>query len=390
MYLASYFLQHPPLNAAAKEELAALIMSLIIVGAWFFFQGILWQGACRLVMIDDLQADCGATSLAKSLSPTHLGIAYASLELLFQELKSIYVSLYLFEMLIGFLSTIYISAGTFNPLLAVLPISVPPLVGLSLLSNAHTVLVEAIGMVMVAIVSKQHLIQFATYVIPTILLPLGLVMRAFPMLRSTGSSIIAICIVAYFVYPLSIMLSNYLIFDVYKPVDMVYVPTAIGFCAANGDPTAEEHALKTKTDMLVKLREKWEKISNEPTSGVMANYGTTPDSSTSTKIVGFFESIWENVTGVLTTAKDIFKFMVKLFGDFGISLTSLLWGVGPATGVVQGLYYFIVEEVVIVSQFIILVIVTSVFEIIITITMYRNISAIIGGEQEIIGITKLV
>ena len=372
-----------------KEELAALIMSIIIVGGWFFFQGIMWEGACRLVITGTANS-CDTTTLAKSLSPSHLGIAYASLELLFQELKSIYVSLYLFEMLIGFLSTIYISAGTFNPLLAVLPISVPPLVGLSLLSNAHTVLVEAIGMVMVAIVSKQHLIQFATYVIPTILLPLGLVMRAFPMLRSTGSSIIAICIVAYFVYPLSIILSNYLIFDVYKPIDMVYVPTAIGFCAANGDPTAEENALKTKTDKLVEMRETWEKISGESASGVMANYGTKPDESTSTKITGFFGDMWDNITGVLKTAKDVFKFMVKLFGDFGISITSLLWGVGPAVGVVQGLYYFIVEEVVIVSQFVILVIVTSVFEIIITITMYRNISAIIGGEQEIIGITKLV
>jgi len=55
-----------------------------------------------------------------------------------------------------------------------------------------------------------------------------------------------------------------------------------------------------------------------------------------------------------------------------------------------GLYNMLVFEVVTVSQFVILVIFTSVLEIIITITAYRNIASLIGGEIEIAGLTKLV
>ncbi|MBI2079853.1 hypothetical protein HYT84_03740 [Candidatus Micrarchaeota archaeon] len=81
--------------------------------------------------------------------------------------------------------------------------------------------------------------------------------------------------------------------------------------------------------------------------------------------------------------------MIKIFGDFGLGMLSFFWG-GTPYGPVGGMYYFIVEEVVMVSQFVILVLITSVFEIIITITMYRNISALIGGEIDIVGLSKLV
>ena len=57
------------------------------------------------------------------------------------------------------------------------------------------------------------------------LLPLGLVMRAFPFFRATGSSIIALSFALYFVLPFAIILSNYLIFDIYQPADFVYTPS---------------------------------------------------------------------------------------------------------------------------------------------------------------------
>ncbi|MBI2079855.1 hypothetical protein HYT84_03750 [Candidatus Micrarchaeota archaeon] len=205
-YLGAYFFQHPPMNAAAKEELAAFLMSLAIIGLWFFIQASLGKFTCLLATNNP-----GCNS-------SFIDLSSGSLEILFLKLRSIYMSLYLFEVLLGFLSTVYVPLGTFNPLLSLLPVSLPPLVSLSLLSNAHTVLVEAIGMTMVAIIAKQHLLQFAQYGVPTVLLPLGLALRAFPWFRATGSSLIAICIVAYFVYPLSTLLSNYLIFDLFQPL----------------------------------------------------------------------------------------------------------------------------------------------------------------------------
>jgi hypothetical protein len=83
----------------------------------------------------------------------------------------------------------------------------------------------------------------------------------------------------------------------------------------------------------------------------------------------------------------IWRFMVGMTGDFFFSAFNnpLL----PASAS-AGLYYFIIREVTTISPFIILIILTTVIEIVITVTMYRNVSLLIGGEAEVIGLTKLV
>ena len=54
------------------------------------------------------------------------------------------------------------------------------------------------------------------------------------------------------------------------------------------------------------------------------------------------------------------------------------------------LFKFVVQEVTIIGTFVGLVTFTSVLELIISITMYRNIAMLIGGEVELIGLSKLV
>jgi hypothetical protein len=55
-----------------------------------------------------------------------------------------------------------------------------------------------------------------------------------------------------------------------------------------------------------------------------------------------------------------------------------------------GLYHFIIREVEHISQFVVAVMVMTVVELLITLTIYRNIAMLIGGEAELAGITKLV
>jgi len=106
----------------------------------------------------------------------------------------------------------------------------------------------------------------------------------------------------------------------------------------------------------------------------------------------FLCSVWNVITGTASaivsfvgTVVNIWITMMTFSGDWLMNL-----GKGIPLGSSGGLYKFIIEEVVAISQFIILVTITSVIEIIITITMYRNISELIGGEVEIMGLTKLV
>ena len=54
------------------------------------------------------------------------------------------------------------------------------------------------------------------------------------------------------------------------------------------------------------------------------------------------------------------------------------------------LFHFVQEEVLAISPYVVLVTFTSVVELIITITMFRNISLIIGGESEIFGLAKII
>ena len=98
---------------------------------------------------------------------------------------------------------------------------------------------------------------------------------------------------------------------------------------------------------------------------------------TAASVVGsFLATIWE-----------IWKFMMGMTGDF--FLTAFNNPLMPASAS-AGLFVFVIKEINTVSPLMILIIVTTVVEIIITVTMYRNIALMIGGEPEIIGITKLV
>jgi hypothetical protein len=369
-YLLSNLLNHPPLNALAKEELAALILSVFIIGGWIFTQVTLNTFSCSAIFGS---CDLSTTHFAVG----HLQMAWGSLEVLFQKLKSIYLGLYTYEVLIGFLSTVYVPLGTFNPLLALVPASFPPLVGLSMLSNAHTVLVEAIGMVMIAVVAKQQLLNFAQYSIPLVLLPMGLVLRAVPLYRTTGSSIIAICVCLYFIYPLTVVLSNYMIFDLYKPADFAYAPSTFGFCQAQKEGQDPTDALKDKSVAIGEFRE------------LIAANAYPTESIQTPKSTAWWEKLINFVAGIgktISSLASILWTMATVIVDFWSGIKGLF----GQYSVITGLYNFIIDEVVIVSQFVIVVIVTSVFEIIITVTMYRNISLLIGGEVDIAGLSKLV
>ncbi|MBS3067135.1 hypothetical protein J4450_00410 [Candidatus Micrarchaeota archaeon] len=392
-YLPGQVLQHPPLQLAAKEELGVLIMSIVILISWVTITqlftdistGIIAQSTPGLNIPTTTQTQAGYTYLT-----SHLDVAYGSLEIFFVKLRTHYTSLYLFEVLIGFLSTVSFPIGSPFPAVNIISFSLMPFDGLILLANAHTVVVEAIGYLMSVIWAKEFIVIFARDAIPTILLPFGLIMRAFPWFRATGSSLIAICIVVYFIYPLSIMFSNYLVFDIFKPALFLFTPNedAISFYNDPGLTDAQ------RADKLRHMQDE----AKEESSHFLDHFQKDKDIIQRTQVdkcnylPRFLCSVWNVITGTASaivsfvgTVVNIWITMMTFSGDWLMNL-----GKGIPLGSSGGLYKFIIEEVVAISQFIILVTITSVIEIIITITMYRNISELIGGEVEIMGLTKLV
>lgn len=391
MFVVAYALQNPQLQAVAKEELAALLFTVFILAFWFGSDAILNGISNGLVLSSlppQLQSSLQPGSVS-SLTTSHLDLALSCLDIIFEKLRSQYIDLYLFEALIGFLSTISFPIGNPLPWGNMISFSLAPFTGLTLLSNTHTQVVESISYLMTVIWAKEFIVRFARDVVPLMLLPLGLVLRAFPFFRTTGSSVIALSFALYFVLPFAIILSSYLIFDVYKPADFVYSPAQASFFATNkgqtelnGQLLTGQNSARSQGDKLLQqfsAKSALEQTPNTCTGNWLRKLLCSPISIAKTTL--------GVVTGFVGTVISLWKFMIGMSGDFffgGLTQPFL------PTSTSAGLYYFLIREVSSISPFIILITVATVFEVIFTVTMYRDISLLIGGEAELIGLTKVI
>jgi hypothetical protein len=390
MFIVSYALQNPQLIAVAKEELAALIFTIFLLMFWLgcdvAFNGIS-SGIVLASLPPSLQNMVTPGSVA-GLTSNHVELALSCLDVIYQKLKAQYINLYLFEVLIGFLSTI--SFPIMNPLPAVnmVSFSLAPFTGLTMLSNAHTMIVESISYMMTVIWAKQFIVLFSRDVVPLMLLPLGLVMRAFPFFRTTGSSIIALSFALYFVLPFSIILSSYLIFDVYEPADFIYTPSEASFFKSDRGEGAWQDMItggSKQGDNIIK------QFNAESPLVASTQKGKECEGNFVVHIFCSTYNVFKNGLGLVAdfakTTFSMWKFMIGMSGDF--FFTAFNNPMMPAS-TSAGLYFFIIREVASISPFIILITVATVFEIIFTVTMFRDISLLIGGEAELIGLTKVV
>jgi hypothetical protein len=87
------------------------------------------------------------------------------------------------------------------------------------------------------------------------------------------------------------------------------------------------------------------------------------------------------------TVISMWKFMMGMSGDFFFTGFTNPMMPGSASA---GMYYFLIREVSDLAPFVILITVATVFEIILTVTMYRDVSLLFGGEAELIGLTKVI
>lgn len=395
-YIVAYALQSPQMVALAKEELAALVFTAFVLLFWLSFDTTvngISNGLLAASLPGTMASSLGTCSADSDLTQSHIHLALASLDIMDTKLKDSYTDLYLFEALIGFLSTISFPLGSPVPAVNVISFSLAPFVGLTLLSNAHTVIVEAVGYLVTVVWAKEFILLFARDAVPLFLLPLGLVMRAFPFLRRTGSSIIALSFAAYFIFPFAVLLSNFLIFDIFQPADFAYTPTAASFFDTDREQSYFEGQIDDARDPesghAQHLFDQFtapdvvEETYDDPLDDCAGNIFTRFFCSvknifnTAIQVVGtFFATVWA-----------IWKFMMGMTGDF--FFTGFNNPLLPASAS-AGLFHFLILEISIISPFMILTMLTTVIEIIITITMYRNISVLIGGEAEIVGLTKIV
>jgi hypothetical protein len=397
MFAVSYALQSPQLQAMAREEMAAFLFTLFIILFWLGSDVTFNSISAGLVLSSlppQLQAAVQPGTIS-GFTTSHVELALSCLDIIYQKLREQYIDLYLFEALIGFLSTISFPIGSPLPAINMVSFSLAPFTGLTLLSNTHTQIVESISYLITVIWAKQFIVRFARDVVPLLLLPLGLVMRALPFSRATGSSVIAMSFAFYFVLPFAIILSSYLIFDVYKPADFIYTPTQASFFQTNRGADDWQTMITGSRSYGDKLLNAFNAPSALEQGAEEANNAdNTPNECATnwlTKSLCSVANVAKNAVNlagqVVGTVVEIWKFMMGMSGDFFFTAFTNPMMPGSASA---GMYYFLIREVVSVAPFAILITVATVFEIIFTVTMYRDISLLIGGEAELVGLTKVI
>lgn len=357
LYMASSALQSQDLLGMAKNNLADLIMSGIIVLLFFALFGIISQIACILA-IGGGGFQC----------EDHVTAAYQSILFLRSKLISIYSQLYVYEILFGFLSTLgfsipvpALSPATLLTMLITIPsLSFSPLSGLAPISNAHTVIVELVGTALIMVLARQVILEFILRYL-FIFFALGAGLRAFSLTRKTGSSILALCAVAYFVYPLAVIFTNYLIFQAYHPTNFGVVPTAAGYCE---DP-------ETMKNLAEDFKDERETLYHP---------GLTKNTS-------FWYRFWQFLLDAINfLGKSIMMVLKVLFSFNALQLFFLV--LSPVA--FSTFYDFLLIEIQSMTQFLVVVFVAFFVEIVLTITMYRSLASFMEGETEIFGISKLM
>ena len=356
-YLLGKALGSPQIEAFAKEELSQFIITILLVASWFAIYALISETLSL--------AACGDSSCSL------FSLAFYSLDVLLYQTMSAYIGFLSIEVFVGVISSVGFSLPMGAPVMGVKWMSFHPFGGMSMLSNAIVSVIESIGILVGLVVGRQQLLTFFQDIVPAFLLPVGLFLRALPFTRVTGSSLIAISFAVFLIFPASIVLSHYMIFGAYEPVIIPTVPTPNGLCVDLANPDDAQAAFEYLDES---NREIGEYLAEDPYASVA------------------LEDNWYQFSGFIGSASEFFPAALgEVLGFVGQkwSLYSFIDIFKPTT-FAYFFYFLTLERLQGVGQLAVMVIVTFVLEIIITITGYRAFAAALGGELEILGLTKVI
>lgn len=215
----------------AKREMYEVIVSAIMVGILITFITVLFGISTNLA------------------GGNPLDVAHNCLNLMLYDTAGIFLSIFLYNMFIGAVSTLMI--GFFIPITIpeVLTIRigsyVSPMAGFAAMSVGIETIFNLLSVMVAVILTEEVLLDFFRAVMLKYFLPLGILMRTFPLTRVAGSTIIAVAIGAYIIYPLAIIYSTQL-YNSFKAVAVAGQPGnpwSVAFGPILGDITSPIQAI---------------------------------------------------------------------------------------------------------------------------------------------------
>jgi hypothetical protein len=279
------------------------------------------------------------------------------------------------ELVLGILSTMGFSTQQVTAIVTIPRLSFQPLIGMTIVSEAHIIVLDYIALGAGVIFSQKVLLQFIQESMLTIFLPFGLLFRAIPLTRKTGSTIIALCIAAYFVYPMSILINSQ-IFQNLTPINFAEYQNVLQICARQ--PGESDDHYNTRIDGQVNAMKA--AFDDVATQSQNPNNINPQSQGKSWNVLDRYESSKEHFeTGMWTSIKTALS-SVWQFRSFILDPNA--WS--------EFFYAYIVDEITPTMQILALNILFLVNSIILTITFFRDISIAFGGEQRLFGVSKLI
>jgi hypothetical protein len=306
-----------------------------------------------------------------------------------------YTSLMLTQMFTGFLSGL--STGISTPLFKVLgkDISFMIFIGLTPLNQAHTTIVDLLGTAFAAFTGQNMLLNFIEEAALTAFLPLGLMMRAFPFTRKTGSTIIAVVAAAYFVYPISILINQQIWMLIVSPPGPAGCLPAADLCSEDIDCCSFDCRGGRCAVPLTNFAEY-----NSIYSVCKGQFTQNKFDAIATALAGeqdkrtlemYFSGAPTSVEPTKTEGRlnDGFGSMARRHGIAADKFTTSF--LNPMPGQTERTMFSEIESLVMdAAQYAILALLFVVISIVLSLTLLKDIALLIGGEPRVFGLTKLV
>ncbi len=317
--------------------------------------------------VEDIQVDYGKGGYTSYYGPV------GSSGVLLPELMNQYVGLLSLEMLLGPVSTFGTSFYTPEALITSFSVNIQPNAGLAPISEITIAITDLIGVGVGTVVMQKILLLFIHQNVLVIFLPLGLALRGVPFLRKTGSTIVAICLILYFVYPLTIWINQQIYFSMqHKLINWADYSSIAQICQLKQGESLGEYQERVKNDVAAYYA-KGTEIGSKAAGGAQGRR-VLP--------YGMLESFWES------TKSNVGLVAEYLFGDF--LLLRPMWVMGGPVLPTTYLFEQLVDILTVSTQALVLNLFFVANSILISFTLFRDVSLAIGGEPRIFGISKLV
>jgi len=307
-----------------------------------------------------------------------------------------YTSLMLTQMFTGLLAGFYtsIQLSVFKILSA--DIGLVPWVALGPLNQAHTTIVDLLGTTFAAFTAQNMLLKFIEKAAIPVFLSFGMILRAFPFSRKTGSTIIAVVVAAYFIYPISILIDEQIWILIVNPP-----------CANNGLPVGSPTPCTKDSDCCsLNCRQEVCTVPLTDFSEYRSIYSICNGNPTQAEIDATLKEIADqqdkrtlelyfsgdpssSPTKAEDRLDDGIATLAKRHGASFLSFTKSLLNPLPSQ-TAQTVFSEIEVLIMDAGQYVILALVFVVISVVVSLTMMKDIAILIGGEPRIFGISKLV